>query len=693
MDFLEELKRRNVVRVGIAYLVVAWLVAQIADLILDNIQSPEWVMQTILLLLALGLPLALLLAWAFELTPEGIKKEKNVDRSESIVSSTGRKLDYAIIFLLVIALLYFVWESRFSDQDSNIAATASSGSNSIAVLPFTNLASSEQGDPFVDGLHDDLLTQLSKLVDLKVISRTSVLEYRDTTKNMRQIGLELGVKTLLEGGVQRVGDRIRLNVQLIDAESDEHLWAETYDRELTMDNIFDVQSEITSTIAKALKVAMSDDVSKQIATAPTQDISTYELYQEIQKKLDADLDQTSLESYISRLELALAKEASFALGFAQLSLLYTKHYWEVEKSSEVRAKALAAVQSAFNLQANLIEAHIAMAHYHYYGWLNYPAALEEIAKAKAINPNNANALEVESYVLRRSGDVEGSIPVLKKALELNPRSVTSMGVLADNYAFVRDFQSAGNMLDRMEEFTLKDPSDIRNLSRSMLIGNYLNDIQLETYLDFAEDAPPAQVLSIVFQLMKNGDNDKSLELANAQLNNKDLNADLKEQLLWFKAINTFVLYSLEKAEPLFLEEETKLQRKLLEDPNNINTLISAIVLNTLLGDGQAAKNYFERLEPLILARNDFQEMANLELFRAASFGAAGDFDQAIDTLNTYFELPVSDSVKTTSNYPFFLWLRDHPRFPELVDAYGLTTPGAEALYSKDSPKYKAQYVL
>jgi len=254
MSLFVELKRRNVFKVAIAYVVVAWLVLQVTDVMIDNIGAPDWVFRVILLVLGIGFPIALLFAWAFEMTPEGIKREHEVDRSQSITRQTGRKLDFIIIGVLVVALGYFVWESRFASQESapaaqqvtsspaaaaddtaTIPAAAAPAEQSIAVLPFANRSTQQEDLFFTDGIHDDLLTQLAKISGLKVISRTSVMQYRDTTKTIPEIARELGVHSVLEGAVQRAGKRIRINAQLIDVDTDEHLWAETFDREMTVE--------------------------------------------------------------------------------------------------------------------------------------------------------------------------------------------------------------------------------------------------------------------------------------------------------------------------------------------------------------------------------------------------------------------------------------------------------------------------
>jgi TolB-like protein len=243
-----ELKRRNVFRVGIAYILGAWLLAQVADLALDIIGAPDIVLRSLAVLLALGFLPAIIFAWAFEMTPEGVKRESEIDRSESITAQTGKKLNLVTI-MMVIAAVSFVVVERYLPQraapgpqaDSQPAAIPTPAQNaaeaplpaddrSIAVLPFANRSNQDDDLFFTDGIHDDLLTQLAKIHDLNVISRTSVMEYRDTRKNLKEIGAELNVGTILEGGIQKVGNRVRINAQLIEVATDQHLWAETFDR-------------------------------------------------------------------------------------------------------------------------------------------------------------------------------------------------------------------------------------------------------------------------------------------------------------------------------------------------------------------------------------------------------------------------------------------------------------------------------
>src|SRR5262245_27157819 len=223
--FLAELRRRNVYRVGVAYAVVAWIALQAASFLLPSFGAPAWVFRVLVLLVAVGFVLAVVFAWAFELTPEGLKRTHEVPHEHSITHATGRKLDFVIIGLLLVALGVSVYLNLRKPTGERAASA------SIAVLPFANRSGDPREGMFVDGVHDELLTSLANIGSLKVISRTSVMEYRDTTKNLRQIAKELGVATVLEGAVQRAGNNVRINVQLIDAATDEHLWANTYDRD------------------------------------------------------------------------------------------------------------------------------------------------------------------------------------------------------------------------------------------------------------------------------------------------------------------------------------------------------------------------------------------------------------------------------------------------------------------------------
>jgi TolB-like protein len=299
MSFIAELKRRNVFRVGIAYVITAWLILQLADIVLDNTAAPAWVMHVIMLLLAIGFPLAVLFAWAFELTPEGLKKEKDVDRTQSITHQTGHKLDRTIIVVLALALGYFAWDKFRSPPDaanagiqaegretagaheSAAAATATPtqpAQKSLAVLPFVDMSPAKDNEYFTDGLTEELLNILAQIKGLQVAGRTSSFAFKGKTEDLREIGGKLNVNTLLEGSVRKddKNQRIRVTVQLINVGDGFHIWSDTYDRDL--EDIFAIQEDIARQVAEALKVNLLGEDAGQIAVNSRTGMNAYDLY-------------------------------------------------------------------------------------------------------------------------------------------------------------------------------------------------------------------------------------------------------------------------------------------------------------------------------------------------------------------------------------------------------------------------------
>ena len=454
-----ELKRRNVVRVGIAYVAVSWLILQFSDLVLENTNAPDWVMQVIMLVLAIGLPLALLFAWAFELTPEGIKREKDVDRDKSVTHETGRKLNFIIIGVLVVALAASLYGNFAGDEpiQSQSAQTSANERTSIAVLPFANRSPNASDAFFVDGMHDDLLTQLAKISALKVISRTSVMQYRDTDKGMREIGDELGVSTLLEGGVQRAGDRIRINVQLIDADTDEHLWAETYSRQLTPENIFEIQEEIVSQITRALHATLSPQERERLSARPTEDLQAYEAYLLARQRMQ-DRTVPALKEAVGLFQTAIDRDEGFVLAYAGLA----ESYMVLNNAGEYTLKEMlglvrpvvAKAQSinredgaVYNIMAGLAEyeGDIDKAERYYrraielspsyslaYHWLallltNYTGGYDEARElywaAIELDPLAVSLHSNLAAVLWETGDVEEALRILGRANAINPNAI------------------------------------------------------------------------------------------------------------------------------------------------------------------------------------------------------------------------------------------------------------------------------
>ena len=404
MSFITELKRRNVFKVGMAYAIVAWLLVQITSIAAPALHLPDWTLTFIIYLTIIGFPLALFLAWAFELTPEGIKPTRDVDQEQSITRVTGQKLNYTIIGLMALVIAFLVADNYVFQKETAVptappaaeqaAATpapepaVAENKKSIAVLPFANMSDSKEDAYFADGVQDDILTQLTNITSLKVISRTSVMGYRDTTKNVKTIGKELGVAAVLEGGVQRAGKQIRINVQLIDADKDQHLWAKIYDRQLTAENIFAIQSEIATAIANALRAALSPQEKAKIEAVPTQNLEALEAYF---KGKQAIVSRTSagLAAAVDYFQQAVKLDPGFALAFVGLADTYQLQidYSGLPKE-EMNARAQAAIDKALSLNDKLGEAYASL------GMLkdrNYEFTPAEAAfeKALQLNPNYA----------------------------------------------------------------------------------------------------------------------------------------------------------------------------------------------------------------------------------------------------------------------------------------------------------------
>src|SRR2546429_9992887 len=313
-NFFAELKRRNVYKVAIAYAVVAWLLIQAASIFLPAFNAPQWAMQIVILILVVGFPIALAFSWAFGITPEGIVRESEVQANESITHHTGRKIVALTIVLAVVATGLLIFQFVRPRLTSSSAATISN--KSIAVLPFDNLSGDPQNAYFSEGVQDEILTRLAKIAELKVISRTSTQRFKSAPSDLRQIAQQLAVANILEGSVQKANDQVRVNVQLINALTDAHLWADTYDRKLT--DIFAVETEIAKTVAEVLQAKLSGSEKQMMAAQPTTDTAAYELYHKgrsLWEKRSGD----NIPKAIAFYEQAIARDPNYALAYAGLS--------------------------------------------------------------------------------------------------------------------------------------------------------------------------------------------------------------------------------------------------------------------------------------------------------------------------------------------------------------------------------------
>ncbi|MEY2530413.1 MAG: hypothetical protein QOI96_498 [Verrucomicrobiota bacterium] len=443
-NFFAELKRRNVYKVAVAYAVVAWLLLQAASIFLPAFDAPPWVMKIFIIVIIFGFPVALILSWAFEITPEGIKLESEIEPSRSMTRRTGRKIVAVTIVLAVVAGGLFVYQlvrSRSTSAPLNTASAARTeaatvSNKSIAVLPFDNLSRDPDNAYFCEGVQDEILTRLAKVADLKVISRTSTSHFKSTPDNLPQIAKQLGVAHILEGSVQKANDQVRVNVQLINALTDAHLWADTFDRKLT--DIFAVESEIAKTIAETLQARLSGSEKSSIAKTPTVNPEAYELYLRgkffAEKRTGADLDKS-----IGYYDQAIAKDPNYPLAYVGLadSRLLLTAYGAISPK-EAFPPARAALKKALDLDDSLAQAHASsglLANLE----LDLNRASTELGRAIQLNPNYATAHHWIALPLMAIGQSDRAIVEGKRAIELDPLSLICNADLAWVYFNARRY--------------------------------------------------------------------------------------------------------------------------------------------------------------------------------------------------------------------------------------------------------------
>ena len=450
-----ELKRRNVVRVAVAYTIVSWLILQLTDVLMPLLSLSQWVGGLVFLLLVIGFFLALILSWAYELTPEGVKLEKHVGRSQSIIHITGRKLDFIIIGVLMIALLMFALDKFVWTTDVAPVDTANTQQRTIAVLSFINMSSDPEQEYFSDGLAEELINLLARISELRVTSRSSAFFYKGKDFTIADVGRDLGVGYVLEGSVQRVGDGVRINVQLIDTDTDESLWAETYDRELAIENIFAIQREIATSIAGELQATLSLEEVARIGVLPTQSTIAYDLY--VRGRFF--WNQRTEEGFNRALEYlnqAIEEDPNYALAYAGVASIYVLMGNELFSWSHPRdsyPKAQAAARRALELDDTLAEAHSVLGDALFrYDW-DFISADREHQRAIALNPNYGTGHQWYSHYLLPMGREKESLAHSLRALELDPLNLIINLHLGWHYFYVGENELAIEQLQQTLELS------------------------------------------------------------------------------------------------------------------------------------------------------------------------------------------------------------------------------------------------
>jgi TolB-like protein/Flp pilus assembly protein TadD len=643
--FFSELKRRKVYRVAIAYAVAAWLVAQVVTQIFPVFEVSQWALRSMIVLLIAGFPIALILAWAFDITPEGIKRTDDVDLAQT--------------------------QTRRAEA---IPA------KSIAVLPFENLSDDPENAYFADGVHDDILSSLAKISDLKVISRTSVRQYKEGARNLREIGQALGVAHILEGTVRRSGNRVRVNAQLINAQTDAHIWSDTFDRELT--NLFALQSELAERITAALRANLSARERASMQIHPTSDLAAYELFLRARDLFRWSGVGDPLENGEKALRLidqAVARDPQFALAYCLGSRLNAELYWFGHDRSRARLNnAKVAADVALRLQPDLGDAHLALAFFHYYGYRDYKRAQTEIEIAQRATPNDAEVWDGSGAIDRRDGRWNEAIANFEKARYLDPRNFSVISNLAETLIAMRRYAEAQHAIDNAllvnpnahlfsierASIDLKKSGDtaplraaLHAIPRDFDPGGAVTTVGIRLSLmerDFAEAARQLAA-SPYDRLTDSGFGGTAGMIDGYTFPNS-----------WYEGLIARAHGNFDTAQHAFEEAGRVVEVDLAQWPDDVKTIMMLALIHAALGRKEDALREGRRAVELLPISKDAYDGPILATNLAVIYAQVGERDLALDQLATFAEVPNGPTPGTLRVEPEWDSLRGDPRFEKIV---------------------------
>ena len=651
--FFEEVRRRKVYRVAAAYIIAAGGIIQLASAAFPAWELPNWTLRTLIVCLLMGFPVALMLAWAFDITADGIQVTPDAAPSRT---HTRRNMVLLIACGLVLSggagffLLPRVAAHRID--------------RSIAVLPFQNLSDEKENAYFADGVQDDLLTNLSKIGDLKVISRTSVMPYRKTQSNAREIGKALGVGTILEGSVRRVGNRVRVNVQLINVESDQHIWAEDYDRELT--DVFAIQSDLAQKIAGELRAKLSPTEKAQLERKPTENNEAYLAFVEGHDLLTRpDRLRADTEKAEQLFERATRLDPNFSKAFAALAWVQDWMYHTFDPTPARKAKALAAAEEALRLEPDLPEAHLALGFYHYYCERDYRRALDEFAVARKSLPNSADVYLAVGAIQRRQGKWAESTANMEKAAALSPKDAFLLVNLADNYRAVDDFEKADRLFDRAIEVAPNSVS--ARTGKAMLAADLKGDLsEIDKQLVHIPPGAAADsdgmfgrtylltlqrkfhdAVALLKQLPGDGSDEKSKEYLEG-------------------ALYTFV-NNKEQARSAFQRARSILEKAIQEGSDDAMHHMTLALVLAGLGEKESAIAEGKLAVALLPESQDALDGPKMTLALAQIYAWTGEKKAALELLERSLITPAGVTVSSLKLNPVWDSLRADTRFQALID--------------------------
>lgn len=644
--FFAELKRRKVFRVAIAYAIAGWLLIQIATQVFPFFEIPNWAVRLVIVILIIGFPIALILSWIFDLTPRGIRRTDD----ERIITVPG------------------AWRQEEIPEKS------------VAVLPFENLSDDRENDYFAAGVHDDVLSSLAKVSDLKVISRTSVQQFKSGVRDLREIGRCLGVAHVVEGTARRVGNRVRVNAQLIDARSDAHIWAETFDREIT--DLFALQSELAERITEALRVNLSAAEKTSLREHPTRDVAAYELFLRARELFHWAGSGDSHDNGSQALRLideAVARDPQFAGAYALASRLHSELFWfGYDKTPERLAKAKAAADTALKIHSGLGEAHLAQAFYYYYGFRRYDDARSHIVAALRVSPNNAEVLNTAAAIDRRQGRWAEALANMNKAREIDPRNLSVLWNLLETDLALHRYDDAERFISAA--LAISPQAHFFSLARAALPLFRSGDTKpLRAALGrLPRDFDPGGAITTIavrLSLMeRNYDAAEGALAASSHLKLNDIGlsgaaAALDDYVVpraWYAGLIARGRGQHSVAHAAFQLAKRAVEGDLKRSPDNVKGIAMLALVHAALDERNDALKQAHRAAELLPISRDSFDGPIIATTRAVVLTNVGEPDRAIEELQSLIEVPNGPTAGTFKIEPQWDNLRGDPRFERLA---------------------------
>src|SRR5438034_6225868 len=670
-SFFAELKRRNVYKVAVAYIVAGWALSQGIAQVFPVFDVPNWVVRLIVFLIVIGFPIALIFAWAFEITPEGVKRSEEADAMPQSARPTNRTWMYIVVVGAAISLALF-FLGRYT---AGTRTTSSGGKKSIAVLPFASLSGDKNDAYFADGVQDQILTNLAKLSDLKVISHTSVRQYKTgAERNMREIGRQLGVTYIMEGSVQRAGDRLRINAQLIDARTDTHLWAETYDRAAA--DLFAIQSELAQSIVTQLKAKLSPRQKAEIEERPTQDLDAFELYLQAKAIVDSYINATdvrpALLQALKSLDEAIQRDPNFVSAYCYAArandLLF---FFDLDPTPDRISLADAAVKAALRLRSDSAEAHFARADYYFRCLRDYDRAQEELAIARPGLPNSTPFFILSGYINRRRNHFADAERDFSTAFALDPRNPNAYNLLADTYVLERRFPEAVHVYDNV--LAAGEDVPIVHFRRASSIQSGTADIGplrevLKKFpeMEFAGGQTPARC----WIAMLDRDYAKAEKfLADSRRKDfQDIDFSFYFPKSWYQAMVARAKGDSARATAAFRECREILAQRLVVKPEHARTIAVLAQVDAGLGQKDLASREAQHAIDLMPISKDIYDGALVLEGLAQVYAWSGDRDRAIGLVQKLVTMPGYTNYGRLKLHPLWSPLLADPQFEKIINS-------------------------